>query len=121
MPTTNQQAAQFIREYQNALADEIVRRRFGFQPKGWKPYGEPGRAKSMRDQGIGIPPDMMENLFKPFQQGRRGTQGEKSPGLGLAIVKRIVEGYGGIIWLESKMGEGTTFFVSIPFLPKEIS
>lgn len=74
---------------------------------------------SVQDWGTGIRRDEIDQLFTPFRPGQRGTQGEKSTGLGLAIVKRIVEGHGGKIWLESQVGQGTTFFVSIPFEPPE--
>ncbi len=76
---------------------------------------------SIQDYGQGISPEQAEHMFKPFQRGTKGTGGEKSTGLGLVIVKRIVEGHGGRIWFESKVGEGTTFFVSIPLQPKEDS
>jgi signal transduction histidine kinase len=76
---------------------------------------------SVQDVGPGIPPEQMSRLFQPFQRGRRGTGGEKSTGLGLTIVKRIVEGHGGKIWLESQVGVGTTFFVSIPVQSVEVS
>lgn len=69
---------------------------------------------SIRDQGMGIPENMQEYLFKPFEKGRAGTKGEKSTGLGMAIVKRIVEGHGGSITFESRVGEGTTFFIQLP-------
>jgi signal transduction histidine kinase len=77
---------------------------------------------AVRDQGPGIPPEERDSLFQPFRPGRsEGTAGEKSTGLGLTIVKRIVSGHGGQIWLESEMGTGTTFFVSMPFCPKEVA
>jgi two-component system, OmpR family, sensor kinase len=72
---------------------------------------------SVQDEGPGIPAHIRENLFKTFQRGQPGTQGEKSTGLGLVIVRRIVEGHGGNIWLESVEGRGTTFFVSMPIAP----
>lgn len=72
------------------------------------------------DEGPGISPEQMARLFQPFQPGRQGSQGEKSTGLGLVIVKRIVEGHGGKIWLESLVGQGTTFFVSIPIQPPTV-
>jgi two-component system, OmpR family, sensor kinase len=72
---------------------------------------------SVEDNGSGIAPEQKARLFQPFQQGQRGTKGEKSTGLGLAIVKRIVEGHGGEIWFDSELGKGTTFFVSIPLEP----
>ena len=65
-------------------------------------------------------PDEQSQLFKPFQRGRAGTRGEKSTDLGLVIVKRIVEGHGGRLWLESQVGAGTTFFVSIPLQPNDL-
>jgi signal transduction histidine kinase len=70
---------------------------------------------NIKDEGAGMSPDEQSQLFKPFQRGRAGTRGEKSTGLGLVIVKRIVEGHGGKLWVESQVGKGTTFFVSIPF------
>ncbi len=75
---------------------------------------------SVRDQGPGISEEDQAKLFRPFQRTRaRGTAGEKSTGLGLVIVKRIVEGHGGSIWLESCLGEGTTFYVSVPCMPSQ--
>jgi len=73
----------------------------------------------VKDHGGGIAPEQLPRLFKAFQQGQKGTQGEKSTGLGLVIVKRIVEGHGGKIWVESEVGSGTTFYVSIPFQPPD--
>jgi two-component system, OmpR family, sensor kinase len=74
----------------------------------------------VRDQGPGIPPEEQARLFQPFSRGRvKGTAGEKNTGLGLMIAKRIVASHGGKIWLESASGQGTTFFVSIPFQPPE--
>lgn len=72
---------------------------------------------SVQDEGAGIPEAEQAQLFTAFQRGHKGTEGEKSTGLGLVIVKRIVEGHGGKIWLESCVGQGATFFVSIPFQP----
>ncbi|MBK8431355.1 MAG: HAMP domain-containing histidine kinase [Chloroflexi bacterium] len=74
---------------------------------------------SVKDDGRGITSEHQSHLFQPFQQGQTGTDGEKSTGLGLAIVKRIVERHGGKIWFESKLEQGTTFFVSIPLRPQD--
>jgi len=71
---------------------------------------------SVNDQGQGIPEDELNDLFKPFQKtSAKTTGGEKSVGLGLYIVKRIVEAHKGNIWAESKVGKGSTFFVSFPY------
>lgn len=73
---------------------------------------------SVRDQGQGIPADQVENLFNFYgRTGTRSTAGEKSTGLGLAIARRIVEGHGGAILVESRVGEGSTFTVSLPLEP----
>jgi two-component system, OmpR family, sensor kinase len=74
---------------------------------------------SVKDDGAGMAPEQQSRLFQPFQQGQTGTGGEKSTGLGLVIVKHIVEGHGGQIWFESELGQGTTFFVSIPLQPPD--
>lgn len=64
---------------------------------------------SVRDEGVGIPPEDLEGIFQPF----RGAFG-KGTGLGLAIVHRLVSGYGGHIEVQSSPGRGTTFRVSFP-------
>ena len=69
----------------------------------------------VEDQGQGIPEDDLEDLFVPFAKiSSEPTAGEKSTGLGLAIAKKIVEAHGGDIQVESEVGGGSTFFVSIP-------
>lgn len=70
---------------------------------------------SVKDEGLGIPQEDLENIFKAFKKGStKPTAGEKSLGLGLAIVKKIVEGHGGSIGVESQVGVGTTFIISLP-------
>ncbi len=67
----------------------------------------------VRDEGIGIPEADQKHLFEPFH--RAGNVGAiKGTGLGLAITKRAVELHGGSIRVESKVGVGTTFTVTIP-------
>ncbi len=76
---------------------------------------------AVQDQGPGIPPNELDKLFKPFQRTSvKSTAGEKGTGLGLSIVKKIVEGHHGKIWVESQVGQGTTFFVALP-LPASIT
>jgi signal transduction histidine kinase len=70
---------------------------------------------SISDNGIGIPRDKIAHLFKPFVQ-IAGSHSRRHGGLGLGLVntKRIVEAYGGTVWLDSDAGSGTTAYVSIP-------
>jgi signal transduction histidine kinase len=79
-------------------------------------YREHGKAVlSVRDRGQGIPEDELDALFEPFATTSvQGTAGERSTGLGLVIAKRIVEGHGGEIEVESEVGEGSNFVVTLP-------
>ncbi len=74
----------------------------------------------VRDNGIGIPADHHESIFALFSRLHSRKKYDGS-GLGLAIVRRIVESYGGRIWLESEPGQGSTFFFSLApaFAPPE--
>lgn len=73
---------------------------------------------AVADEGQGIAADELGKLFKPFSSTRtRSTANEKSTGLGLAIVRRIVEAHGGYIRVESEVGRGSTFYVTLPFTP----
>lgn len=70
---------------------------------------------SVADQGPGIPPEEIGNIFKEFHRGTAlPAHGERSTGLGLAIARRIVEAHGGTIGVESRPGEGSTFWFTLP-------
>jgi signal transduction histidine kinase len=64
------------------------------------------------DTGPGIPPQDLPHVFDRFWQAQKG--GRQGAGLGLPIVKGLVELHGGRIWVESTLGQGTTFFFAIP-------
>jgi len=67
---------------------------------------------SVSDTGVGIPGHLLEAVFERFWQV--GTNDRRGVGLGLYISKRIVEAHGGRIWVESAMGQGSTFHFMIP-------
>ncbi len=69
---------------------------------------------TVSDSGIGVPEDDRERIFESFQQGGRGASREEGTGLGLTLSRRIVELLGGRMWLDSVVGEGSTFGFSIP-------
>ena len=70
---------------------------------------------SVSDSGRGIPADAIEVIFDKFVQVKQSTDATPgSVGLGLAIAKEVVEAHGGKIWVESNMGQGSTFFFTIP-------
>lgn len=69
---------------------------------------------SVQDTGIGIPPDKLERVFEAFSQADSSTTRKYGgTGLGLAISKQIVEQMKGRFWLESQVGQGTTFFFTM--------
>jgi PAS domain S-box-containing protein len=73
----------------------------------------------VKDQGRGIPADKLEAIFGRFQQVDVSDARQKGgTGLGLAICQSIIEQHGGNIWAESSLGQGSTFYFTLP-LPKE--
>jgi signal transduction histidine kinase len=76
---------------------------------------EGGLETRVRDTGIGIKPEDMHRLFKPFQQIDTGlARGHEGTGLGLSICHYLVTAMGGTIQVESQWGVGSTFKFTLP-------
>jgi signal transduction histidine kinase len=69
---------------------------------------------TVADTGPGIAPKDHERIFQEFQQADIGVAQRDGTGLGLPLSKRLVELHGGRIWLESKLGKGSTFVFTLP-------
>ncbi len=70
---------------------------------------------SVRDSGIGIPAEKQDSIFRAFTQADASTTRKYGgTGLGLTIVGQLVALMGGKLWLESELGKGSTFYVTIP-------
>jgi signal transduction histidine kinase len=114
LPTVRADPAQLTHVFQNLLANAVkfhsdrpLEIEVGARPQdgSWLFW--------VRDNGIGLDPQYADRIFLIFQ--RLHTR-DKYPGtgIGLAICKRIVERHGGKIWVESQLGQGATFYFTLP-------
>ena len=69
---------------------------------------------SVQDNGQGIPPEEQADIFEKFRQGSGGGDKPVGTGLGLPISRRIIEHFGGRIWVDSRPGRGATFVFALP-------
>jgi two-component system, OmpR family, sensor kinase len=72
---------------------------------------------SVRDQGIGIPPEDIPKVFDRFHRGRNAIEHERGSGLGLSVVKLLVEAMGGSIDVDSEIAVGSRFHIHLPAAP----
>ena len=104
---------QLVQMFQNLLSNAIKYRRSGEAPRVeiLAELHEGQWRVSVRDNGIGIPEDRWKHVFGIF----RRLHGPEVPGtgIGLAICRKIAENHGGKIWVESRVGEGSTFFFTL--------
>jgi light-regulated signal transduction histidine kinase (bacteriophytochrome) len=114
LPTITYEPTRVTQIFQNLLSNAV---KYMDKPKGQIKVGcveENGFWKfSVADNGPGIEEKHFEKIFKIFQTLVLRDEFEGT-GIGLTIVKKIVELYKGKIWVESKVGEGSTFFFTLP-------
>lgn len=102
------------RLFQNLLSNSLKYRRRGAAPQ-IRIAAEQEEAMwriGVHDNGVGIEPEWTERIFQPFQRCHGGDIA--GSGIGLATCKKIVTRAGGQIWVESKLGEGSSFFFTLP-------
>lgn len=98
----------------NLLANAIKHTRRGgyIDFRAWKQ--EDGFVLSVRDDGEGIPEADQKRIFNAFEQSRHTIHDRYDTGMGLTFCKLAVEKHGGKIWVESKVGRGSTFYFTLP-------
>ena len=115
LPAVVADATQVTQLLQNLISNAIKFRRDDVSPEihiGARREGNDW-VLSVRDNGIGIPPGQYDRIFRIFQR-LNSTEKYPGTGIGLAICKKIVERHGGRIWVDSKVGEGTIFYFTLP-------
>jgi light-regulated signal transduction histidine kinase (bacteriophytochrome) len=115
LPTVTADHTQLVQLFQNLIGNAIK-----YVPSDRTPRVEVAWRKQdgnillwIKDNGIGIAPENHDRAFKVFQRLVTNEQYDGT-GIGLAICKKIVEHHGGKIWIESDVGVGSTFFVTLP-------
>ena len=114
LPTVRAERGQLRQVFQNLIANAV--KYCGPEPP--RIHVSATRRKgawtfSVRDNGIGIDPQYAERIFVIFQRLHTRTEYPGS-GIGLAICKKIVERHGGRLWVESRPGQGSTFYFTVP-------
>jgi signal transduction histidine kinase len=119
LPTVRGDIVQLIQLFQNLVGNAI--KFHGKQPPRVDisvNQKDPEWIFSFRDNGIGIDPKHFERIFEIFQRLHTRTE-YPGTGIGLSICKRIVERHGGRMWVESKPGEGSAFYFSLPVIKSD--
>ncbi len=114
LPTVRGDTAQMAHVFQNVLSNALKYRKRDVPAEIAVSAQQDGDqwVISIRDNGIGFEPQYAERIFGLFK--RLHKEEYPGTGLGLAICRRIVERYGGRIWADGQLGEGATFYFSLP-------
>lgn len=76
---------------------------------------------TVKDTGPGIAPEDHDAVFESFKQTRTGLRHGEGTGLGMPISRSLAEAHGGRLWFESEVGEGTTFYVTLPVKSEKLT
>jgi len=119
-PTIKAELTLLRQIFQNLITNAV---KFNPSPRklveiGWLPIGDKHCELFVRDNGIGIEADYLEQIFRVFQRLHTSEEYEGT-GIGLAIVRKAVSKLHGSVRVESKPGEGSTFFVTLPKTQKK--
>ena len=119
LPTVCADPDQMVRVFQNLISNAIKYKKPQFPPRihisAKKDTQKNEYIFSVEDNGIGMDPQYTSKIFDIFRRLHTIDEYEGT-GIGLAIFKRIIERHGGRIWVESKLGEGSTFYFTLPIL-----
>jgi len=116
LPTLKGDYGLITQLFQNLISNSIKYRKEGTSPEivVESTVDDRHHIISVSDNGQGIKDIYIDSIFKLFDRGER-REGSDGSGIGLATCKRIVELHGGKIEVKSQYGEGTTFFIHLPF------
>jgi PAS domain S-box-containing protein len=115
LPRVKLDRSQLVRLFQNLLANSLKFRKPGEVPRihAWAERRDSEWIVRVKDNGIGFPAEQSAVIFAPFKR-LHSTREYPGSGIGLAACKRIVEGWGGRIGAESKPGDGSIFWFTLP-------
>jgi light-regulated signal transduction histidine kinase (bacteriophytochrome) len=121
LPVVTGDAGELARLFQNLVGNAVKYRDDARSPRidiGWRGEEDGMVVVWVRDNGTGIAEEDRDRAFRIFQRLVPSDRCEGS-GIGLSICRKIVERHGGRIWIESVVGEGSTFLIRLPITGAE--
>jgi light-regulated signal transduction histidine kinase (bacteriophytochrome) len=118
LPEVQADPVRLLQVFQNLIVNAINYR--GAEPARAEISAESSAVEhrfAIADNGVGIAREHLETVFAPLK--RLHTKQVSGSGIGLALCRKIVERHGGRIWVESRLGKGSTFFFTLPVKPPE--